>query len=104
MQVKHQQYFSTNTVAFGRVGDGMSTHAEAQSALLLVALYLFTVLVPRLLVFPVSNIDADEYYYALIAEGLLRGQLPFDYVWDGHHPAAGYISTHRFFRSLAATL
>jgi len=90
MQVKQQQNFSTNTVAFGSVGDGMSTHAEAQSALLLVALYLFTVLVPRLLVFPVSNIDADEYYYALIAEGLLRGQLPFDYVWDGHHPAAGY--------------
>ncbi len=45
---------------------------------------------PRLLVFPVSNIDADEYYYALIAEGLLRGQLPFDYVWNGHHPAASY--------------
>ena len=68
----------------------MSTHAEAQSALLLVALYLFTVLVPRLLVFPVSNIDWDEYYSALIAEGLLRGQLPFDYVFGAHHPAAGY--------------
>ena len=58
--------------------------------MLLVALYLLTVLVPRLLVFPVSNIDWDEYYSALIAEGLLRGQLPFDYVWNGHHPAAGY--------------
>ena len=47
----------------------MSTHAEAQSALLLVSLYLFTVLVPRLLVFPVSNIDWDEYYSALIEIG-----------------------------------
>ena len=68
----------------------MSTRADAQSILLLVALYLLTVLVPRLLVFPVSNIDADEYYSALIAEGLLRGQFPFDYVSAGHHPAASY--------------
>ncbi len=72
-----------------RSGDGMSRHAEAQSVLLLIALYLLTVLVPRLLVFPVSNIDWDEYYLALIAEGLLQGQLPYDYVFD-HHPAALY--------------
>ena len=58
--------------------------------MLLVALYLLTVLMPRLLVFPVSNIDADEYHYALIAEGLLRGQLPFDYIFGTHHPATSY--------------
>jgi len=104
MQVKQQQNFSTNTFALHRSDDGMSTHAEAQSVSLLVALYLLTVLVPRLLVFPVTNIDADEYYYALIAEGLLRGQLPFDYVWDGHHPAAGYYFYAPFLAVLAATL
>jgi hypothetical protein len=88
--VKRQSNFPGNAAALRRSGDGMSTHAEARSVLLLVALYLFTVLVPRLLVFPVSNIDWDEYYSALIAEGLLRGQLPFDYVFGAHHPAAGY--------------
>jgi hypothetical protein len=68
----------------------MLTHKEAKPLLLLVALYLFTVLVPRVLVLPVSNIDWDEYYSALIAQGLLHGQLPFDYVFGGHHPAASY--------------
>ena len=27
---------------------------------------------------------------ALIAQGLLQGQLPFDYVWNGNHPAPSY--------------
>jgi hypothetical protein len=89
-QVKRQPNFPGNAAALRRSCDGISTHAKAQSVLLLVALYLLTVLVPRLLVFSVSNIDWDEYYSGLIAEGLLRGQLPFDYVWNGHHPAASY--------------
>jgi hypothetical protein len=72
-----------------RPDDGPSLRAEPKPALLLVGLYILTVFVPRVLVFPISNIDADEYHYALIAEGLLRGQLPFDYVWD-HHPVACY--------------
>ena len=88
-QVKRQPNFPGNAAALRRSGDGVWTHAEGRSVLLLVALYLLTVLVPRLLVFPVSDIDWDEYYYALIAEGLLRGQLPFDYVFD-HHAAASY--------------
>ena len=70
--------------------DGNALHAERRPLLLLVVLYFLTVFVPRLLVFPVSNIDWDEYYSALIAEGILRGQLPFDYVSAGHHPAASY--------------
>jgi hypothetical protein len=102
--VKRQPNFLGNAAALRRSGDGMSTDAAAQSVLLLVALYLVTVLVPRLLVFPVSNIDWDEYYSALIAEGLLRGQLPFDYVFGAHHPAARIISMRRFLRSLAAAL
>ena len=89
-QVKRQPNFPGNAAALGRSGDRISTHGEAQSVLLPVVLYLLTVLVPRLLVFPVSNIDADEYYSALIAEGLLRGQLPFDYVFGTHHPATSY--------------
>jgi hypothetical protein len=68
----------------------MLTHGETKRVLLVVALYVSTVLVPRVLVFPVSNIDWDEYYSALIAQGLLHGQLPFDYVFGGHHPAASY--------------
>jgi hypothetical protein len=89
-QVNRQPNFAGNAATLRRSGDGMSTHAEAKSVVLLVALYLLTVFVPRLLVFPVSNIDWDEYYSALIAEGLLRGQLPYDYVSSGHHPAASY--------------
>jgi hypothetical protein len=68
----------------------MLTHEGTSPVLLFVALYLLTVLVPRAIVFPISNIDQDEYYSALIAEGLLRGQLPFDYVWNGNHPAVSY--------------
>jgi len=75
--VKRQSNFPGNAAALRRSGDGMSTNAEAQSVLLLVALYLFTVLVPRLLVFPVSNIDWDEYYSALIAGRAASGSTPF---------------------------
>lgn len=58
-------------------------------ALLLPALYLLTVFVPRLLVVPVTQIDWDEYYSALIAQGLLAGQMPYNYVFS-HHPAPLY--------------
>src|SRR5262249_50228686 len=83
-------YGTGNAATLRGLSNGLPAHAEARSVLMLVVLYFVTVLVPRLLVFPVSNIDWDEYYSALIAEGLLRGQLPFDYVFGAHHPAASY--------------
>src|SRR3974390_2194505 len=77
--------------ALRRSSDETSVRDETRPVLLPLALYILTVLAPRLLVFPVSDIDWDEYSYALIAEGLLRGQLPFDYVFD-HHASASYYS------------
>src|SRR5947208_10703270 len=76
--------------ALRRSGDKASVRIETRPVLLLLALYILTVFAPRLLVFPVSEIDWDEYYSALIAQGLLQGQMPFDYVFGGHHPAASY--------------
>ena len=77
-----------NTAALRRSSDETSVRDETRPVLLPLALYILTVLAPRLLVFPVSDIDWDEYYSALIAQGLLQGQMPFDYVFGGHHPAA----------------
>ena len=68
----------------------MSTRKGTKPVLLLGALYVLTVFAPRLLVFPISDLDLDEYHSALIAQGLLYGQMPFDYVFGGHHPAASY--------------
>lgn len=79
-----------NTAALRRSSDETSVRDETRPVLLPLALYILTVLAPRLLVFPVSDIDWDEYYSALIAQGLLQGQMPFDYVFGGHHPAASY--------------
>jgi len=79
-----------NSVELPLLGDKMSTHKQTKPVLLLIALCFLTVFAPRLLVFPISDINSDEYYSALIAQGLLRGQMPFDYVFNGHHPAASY--------------
>jgi len=73
-----------------RPGDETSVRVETRPFLLFLALYILTVFAPRLLVFPVSELDWDEYYSAMIAQGLLQGQMPFDYVFGGHHPAASY--------------
>jgi hypothetical protein len=83
--VRRSPGFSADAAAFPRSSDQIST-----PVLLFVALYLLTVFVPRLLIFPVSEIDWDEYYATLMAQGLLRGQLPFDYISGGHHPAVAY--------------
>lgn len=64
-----------------------SAQDRTRLVLLVFALYILTVFVPRVLIFPVSDIDWDEYYSALVAQGLLQGKLPFDYVFGGHHPA-----------------
>jgi len=79
-----------NAAALRPSGDVSSPRDETRPVLLLVILYVLTVLAPRLLVFPISDLDWDEYFYALIAQGLLHGRLPFDYVFGGHHPAASY--------------
>ena len=91
-----------NTAALRRSSDETSVRDETRPVLLPLALYILTVLAPRLLVFPVSDIDWDEYYSALIAQGLLQGQMPFDYVFGGHHPAASYYFMHRSSPSSAA--
>jgi hypothetical protein len=80
----------TNAAALRCSGDETSVRDETRPALLLLALYVLAVFAPRLLVFPVSDIDWDESYTALIAQGLLQGQMPFDYVFGGHHSAASY--------------
>jgi 4-amino-4-deoxy-L-arabinose transferase-like glycosyltransferase len=78
----------SNATALRYDADETTAIGERTPVLLLVALYVLTVL-PRLLVFPVSQIDWDEYYSALLAQGLLHGQMPNNYVFS-HHPAALY--------------
>jgi hypothetical protein len=90
IEVNRQLNVAGNAGILRDLSDGLPADGEARPLIIFVVLYFATVLLPRLLVFPVSNIDWDEYYSALIAEGLLRGQLPFDYVFGGHHPAASY--------------
>jgi 4-amino-4-deoxy-L-arabinose transferase-like glycosyltransferase len=51
---------------------------------------LSAVVLPRLVVLPVSVIDWDESSYALVAQQMLQGRMPYDAVFD-HKPIGLYL-------------
>ena len=60
---------------------------------------VLTVVVPRLIVLPLSVIDWDESIFALVAQQMLAGHLPYDVVFD-HKPIGLYLIFAGFFAVL----
>jgi hypothetical protein len=60
---------------------------------------VLTVVVPRLIVLPVSVIDWDESVFALVAQQMLAGHMPYDTVFD-HKPIGLYLIFAGFFAVL----
>src|SRR5215211_3990302 len=72
-----------------RAGTGSSGLVAISAALLLF------VILPRVILIPITSLDPDEGMYALVARDLLRGVLPYDGALE-HKPVALYYAFSAF--------